>query len=84
MDDKKPMPLKLSETVFLLKSKAFIEGDDELEDFYAYDIVPDTEEYKERYHNQRPMEVYVGANRQSKAEFQKLTVGSKFKLIPTK
>jgi hypothetical protein len=85
-DETQPMPTKLGETNLVLKSKDLIEVDPgDGENFYAYDLVPDTEEYSGKYtYPHQPVEVYVAVNRQSTAEFNELKVGSKFKLVPTK
>lgn len=84
-DDIKPMPKKLAETSFVLKAKMLIEVDEEDgEDFYAYELIPDTEEYKEKYPGAAPIEVYVAVNKQSTSEFNELQIGSKFKMIPGK
>ena len=84
-DDTQPMPRKLGDTNLVLRKKAFIEVDPQDGDnFYAYDLVPDTEEYKEKYFGSQPVEIYVAVNRESTAEFNEAKEGQKFRLIPSR
>lgn len=80
-NETQPMPRKLGESKLLLRAKSLVEVDPEDgENFYAYDLVPDTEEYKEKYVGAQPVEIYVQMNPESTREYNEMKVGQRFSL----
>jgi len=80
-DQEFPLPKKFRGVQYVLQAKTLVEVDPEDgQNFYAYDIVPFTEEYRQKYDNVTPIEVYVEVNPESTLEFEQMVVGQKFVL----
>lgn len=77
-------PSKLGEVTLVLKAKDLIEVDPaDGENFYAYDLIPQTEAYAPKY-SMTPIEVYVPVSPTATAEYHEMQIGQKFKLVLAK